>query len=71
MKWVHIIWLGSTNNYAVYDTFKTVEECAAKQETIFKALKQADSKMNLTCREYRPSDKMSKSNIVVNKYVFY
>jgi predicted aconitase len=71
MKWVLIIWLGSTNNYAVYETFKTVEECAAKQETIYKALKQAESKMQLTCREYRPSDKKNQSNIVVNRHVFY
>lgn len=71
MKWVLIIWIGSSSNYTVYDTFKTMEECAIKQETIFKALKQADSKMQLTCREYKPSDKTSKSNIVVNKYVFY
>jgi predicted aconitase len=71
MKWVLIIWLGTPSNYTVYDTFKTMEECATKQETIFKALKQADSKMNLTCREYRPSDKKNQSNIVVNRHVFY
>ena len=71
MNWVLIIWLGTPSNYTVYDTFKTMEECAAKQETVYKALKQAESKMNVTCREYRPSDKMSKSNVVVNKYVFH
>ena len=71
MKWVLIIWLGTPSNYTVYDTFKTMEECAAKQETIFKALKQADSKMQLTCREFRLSDKKNVSNIVVEKYVFH
>jgi hypothetical protein len=71
MKWVLIIWLGTPSNYTVYQEFKTVEECSAKQETIYKALKQANSKMNLTCRELRPSDKFNKSNIMVQRYVFY
>jgi len=41
-----------------------------QQEEIYKALKQAESKMQLTCRESRLSDKTNKSNIVVDRYVF-
>ena len=70
MNWVLIIWLGTPSNYTVYEEFKTMKECAAKQETIYKALKQAESKMQLTCRESRLSDKTNKSNLVVDRYVF-
>ena len=70
MNWVLIIWLGTPSNYTVYEEFKTMQECAAKQETIYKALKQAESKMQLTCRESRLSDKTNKSNLVVDRYVF-
>ena len=47
----------------------TIEE-RVQNEVNNKALKQAESKMQLTCRESRLSDKTNKSNIVVDRYVF-
>jgi len=69
MKWVLIIWLGTQNNYTVYESFETSEQCFQKKDLVTKALQQVESKMNLTCRQQRPADKFNKSNIAVNRYV--
>lgn len=69
MKWVLIIWLASPDNYTIYERFNTEKECIEKRETVTKALRQAESKMQLLCRELKPRDHFTKSDIVVNRYV--
>lgn len=50
MNWVLVIWLVVPSNYTVYEQFNTLQECHNKRETVYKALKQADSEMKLSCR---------------------
>jgi hypothetical protein len=71
MNWVLIIWLGTSSNYTVYQEFKTVEQCIEKQTMVQKALQQADSKMNVTCRKASMMDKKQKGDIIVQRYVFH
>ena len=71
MDWVLIIWLGTTSNFAVYQEFKTMEQCLDKQFLVQKALKQADSKMNVTCRRIKPGESKPSGNITVQRYVFH
>lgn len=71
MEWVLIIWLGTPSNYTVYQEFKTVEQCVEKQTSVQKALQQAESKMNVTCRKSTMMDKKQKGDIIVQRYVFY
>ena len=71
MDWVLIIWLGTTSNFSVYQEFKTMEQCLDKQFSVQKALKQADSKMNVSCRKIKPGEPKSSSNITVQRYVFH
>lgn len=71
MNWVLIIWLGTPSNYTVYQEFKTIEQCIEKQTTVQKALQQAESKMNVTCRKASMMDKKQSGDIVVHRYVFY
>lgn len=69
MKWVLIIWLGSSNNFTVFDKFINEKDCIEKQVTLNKALNQASSKMQTECRLSKPGDAFKKSNIVVTRYV--
>jgi hypothetical protein len=71
MEWVLIIWLNSPKNFTVYEQFKTIEQCSAKQEIVQRAFKQADSKMNLECRKRKIGDITNKSNVMVKRYVLY
>ena len=71
MDWALFIWLGTTSNFAVYQEFKTFEQCLDKQFLVQRALKQADSKMNVNCRKLKPGEPKPNSNITVQKYVFY
>jgi hypothetical protein len=71
LNWILIIWLGTTSNYTVYQEFKTMEQCMEKQFSVQKALQQAESKMNVTCRKMKPGEPKSNSNITVQRYVFY
>lgn len=71
MNWVLVIWLGTPSNYTVYQEFKTIEQCIEKQTMVQKALQQADSKMNVTCRKASMTDKKQKGDIIVQRYVFH
>ena len=71
MDWVLIIWLGTTSNFSVYQEFKTMEQCLDKQFSVQKALKQADSKMNVSCRKIKPGEPKPSGNITVQRYVFH
>lgn len=71
MEWVLIIWLETPSNYTVYQEFKTIEQCIDKQTMVQKALKQADSKMNVACRKSIMTDKKQSGDIIVHRYVFY
>ena len=44
-------------------------ECIEKKELVSRALRQADSKMQLICRQVKPRDHFAKSDIVINRYV--
>ena len=69
MKWVLIIWLVTPDNYTIYQKFNTENECIEKKELVSRALRQADSKMQLICRQVKPRDHFAKSDIVINRYV--
>jgi hypothetical protein len=70
MTWALILVLAYPNNYTVYEKFQTQQQCIQKQETVAAALKQANSKMALECRTLRPRDHFTKTDLVVNRYVF-
>jgi hypothetical protein len=61
MEWVLLIWLNT--EHAVVDNFRNISECEAKMRTYIKALKQADSKMTVSCelREKAPAKKDAKN----------
>jgi len=69
MKWVLVIWLTTSNDYSVYEKFRSEEECLSKQKTVSAALQQADSKMQVECRTRRPGDVFKKNDIVVTRLV--
>jgi len=71
LNWILIIWLGTPSNYTVYQEFKTIEQCIEKQTMVQKALKQAESKMDVACRKASTMDKKQSGDIVVHRYVFY
>ena len=50
IKYVLILWLGTTDNFTDYSEFKTMKECEAKKEQITKALRQANSELKVQCR---------------------
>jgi len=50
IKYVLIIWLGTIDNFADYAEFYSYKECEEKRAQVLRALIQAQSQMNLTCR---------------------
>jgi len=68
MKWALVIWALSADNFTVYERFQTVEECLEKRETVTKALQQANSKMQLSCRPIKSGGQKARSEIVVQKF---
>lgn len=50
IKYVLVIWLITPDNYTDYAEFNTYRECEEKRTQVFKALMQAESKMNVNCR---------------------
>lgn len=50
VSYLLIIWLGSIENFAIVEEFKNEKECLVKKHTFEKALKQARSQMNVSCR---------------------
>ncbi len=69
MTWALVIWALSPDNFTVYDRFQTVEQCLEKRQSVVKALKQADSKMQLSCRPIKPGGQKARGEIVVQKYI--
>ena len=67
-SWVLIIWLASSSNFTVYQKFKSEEDCLDKMATVQGALKQADSKMQVACRNQKPGDVFKKNEIAIAKY---
>jgi hypothetical protein len=70
MKWALVIWLASANQFTIYESFDSVEQCLAKKETVTKALKQAESKMQINCQQRRPGDVFKGGEVVVSRYTF-
>jgi len=70
MKWALVIWALSADNFTVYERFQTVEDCLDKRTMVMKALHQADSKMQLSCRPIKPGGQKARNEIVVEKYTF-
>jgi len=68
MKWALVIWALSPDNFTVYDRFPTVEECLEKRASVVKALKQANSEMQLSCRPVKPGGQKARNEIVIQKH---
>lgn len=49
MKFILVVWLINPSNFAEYDSFKTLNACVEKLQTVKKALKQAESTMVAEC----------------------
>lgn len=49
MKIILVVWLINPSNFAEYDSFKTLNACVEKLQTVKKALKQAESTMVAEC----------------------
>lgn len=53
MIWALIIWLGTPDNFAIYSTFDTLEECRTKMAQVQRALDQSGSAMRLSCLQHK------------------
>ena len=69
MEWVLVIWLASANNFTIYEKFQSEEMCLEKQETVRKALKQTESKMQTNCQKRKPGDVFKKGDVTVARWV--
>lgn len=54
MKFILVIWLVTPNNFAEYDSFKSLEGCVEKLRMVQRALKQAESTMVAECWVIEP-----------------
>ena len=73
MKWALVIWLASSNsdNFSVYERFVTLEECLNKKQIVTKALNQANSNMQLSCRPIEKGGQKESKTVIVQRYILY